>query len=47
VTNLQLAIILFTPVAAIAISMIALYLVFKIDKHMFADMELDSDTDDF
>ena len=46
-TKLELGVILFSPVAAIAVGMIALYLTFKIDKHMFMDMELDSDTDDF
>lgn len=46
-TKLQLGVILFSPVAAIAIGMIVLYFTFKIDKHMFMDMELDSDTDDF
>jgi hypothetical protein len=47
VTKLQLGVILFAPVAAIAIGTIALYLTFKIDKHMFSDMELDFDTVDF
>jgi hypothetical protein len=47
VTKLELGVILFAPVAAIAIGMVALYLTFKIDKHMFSDMELDFDADEF
>lgn len=42
-----LLIILCAPVAAIAIGLLAIGIAFKMDKDMFTDMELDSDTDDF
>ena len=45
-TKLELGIILFAPVAAIAIGMASLYFAFKVDEHMF-DGEIDFDTVDF
>ena len=42
-----LLIILCAPIAAIAIGILVIGICFKLDKNMFTDMELDSDTDDF
>jgi hypothetical protein len=47
VTKLELGIILFAPVAAIAIGLVSFYIAFSVDRHMFSDMELDFDTDEF
>jgi uncharacterized membrane protein YhdT len=42
-----LLIILCAPIAAIAIGILVIGICFRIDKDMFTDMELDSDTDEF
>jgi ABC-type dipeptide/oligopeptide/nickel transport system permease subunit len=46
VTKTALLIILFAPIAAIVIGLIAIYYAFKVDQEMFSG-ELDFDTVDF